>query len=92
MFHSSGGLETLFDDKKTLSTSPPAEVTTLGELIPWIKQTLIRHKHDMFATGDTVRPGVLVLVNDVDWELENTVKYALCDGDRIAFISTLHGG
>lgn len=46
----------------------------------------------MFVTGDSIRPGILVLVNDVDWELENTVKYELCDKDRIAFISTLHGG
>ena len=38
------------------------------------------------------RPGILVLVNDVDWELEGKLKYELEDGDTISFISTLHGG
>lgn len=38
------------------------------------------------------RPGILVLVNDTDWELEGEGDYALRDGDEIVFISTLHGG
>ena len=40
----------------------------------------------------TRRPGILVLVNDTDWELEGEGEYALQDGDEIVFISTLHGG
>lgn len=38
------------------------------------------------------RPGILVLINDTDWELEGEGDYALKDGDEIVFISTLHGG
>jgi molybdopterin converting factor small subunit len=38
------------------------------------------------------RPGILVLINDVDWELEGEWEYQIADGDRITFISTLHGG
>ena len=38
------------------------------------------------------RPGILVLVNDADWELEGEGEYQLKDGDEIVFISTLHGG
>ena len=38
------------------------------------------------------RPGILVLVNDTDWELEGELDYRLEDGDEIVFISTLHGG
>jgi molybdopterin converting factor small subunit len=38
------------------------------------------------------RPGILVLVNDADWELEGEGDYELKDGDEIVFISTLHGG
>ena len=38
------------------------------------------------------RPGILVLVNDTDWELEGEGEYQLKDGDEIVFISTLHGG
>ena len=38
------------------------------------------------------RPGILVLINDADWELEGEDKYELQDGDQILFVSTLHGG
>ena len=38
------------------------------------------------------RPGILVLINDVDWELEGEDKYELVDGDNVLFVSTLHGG
>lgn len=38
------------------------------------------------------RPGILVLINDTDWELEGEGEYFLQDGDEIVFISTLHGG
>ncbi len=38
------------------------------------------------------RPGILVLVDDVDWELLDQDKYILNENDSIAFISTLHGG
>lgn len=38
------------------------------------------------------RPGILVLVNDTDWELEGEGDYVLQEGDEIVFISTLHGG
>jgi ubiquitin related modifier 1 len=38
------------------------------------------------------RPGILVLINDTDWELEGEGDYQLKDGDEIVFISTLHGG
>ena len=39
-----------------------------------------------------VRPGVLVLINDCDWELEGGLDAELADGDVVSFISTLHGG
>ncbi|KAG9308290.1 ubiquitin-related modifier 1 [Chiua virens] len=38
------------------------------------------------------RPGILVLINDTDWELEGEGGYELKSGDEIVFISTLHGG
>jgi hypothetical protein len=38
------------------------------------------------------RPGILVLVNNTDWELEGEGEYKLKDRDQIVFISTLHGG
>lgn len=38
------------------------------------------------------RPGILVLINDADWELEGEENYELQPGDNIVFVSTLHGG
>ena len=38
------------------------------------------------------RPGILVLINETDWELEGKQDYVLQDKDTISFISTLHGG
>lgn len=38
------------------------------------------------------RPGILVLINDADWELEGEEAYEIKSGDNILFVSTLHGG
>lgn len=38
------------------------------------------------------RPGILVLINDADWELEGEEEYELQPRDNIVFVSTLHGG
>ena len=38
------------------------------------------------------RSGILVLINEVDWELEGEYQYNIIEGDTISFISTLHGG
>ena len=46
----------------------------------------------MFLKEGTVRPGILVLINDADWELMGQLEYELEQGDTILFISTLHGG
>lgn len=42
--------------------------------------------------GDDRRPGILVLINDADWELEGEDKYEIEEGDNVLFVSTLHGG
>lgn len=45
-----------------------------------------------FITDDgSVRPGILVMINEVDSELEEP-DAVLKNGDNITFISTLHGG
>ena len=38
------------------------------------------------------RPGILVLINQTDWELLGETEYEIGDGDTVTFISTLHGG
>ncbi|EIN14473.1 ubiquitin-like modifier 1 [Punctularia strigosozonata HHB-11173 SS5] len=61
-------------------------------LIHWLKEHLLKERSELFEEGGTVRPGILVLVNDTDWELEGEGDYELKDNDEIVFISTLHGG
>ena len=46
----------------------------------------------VLTTDTTSRPGILVLINDADWELEGELDYELKDRDEVVFISTLHGG
>jgi ubiquitin related modifier 1 len=65
---------------------------TLESLIEELKRNHLKEKEEMFVQGSSVRPGIIVLVNDTDWELLETVRYPLAAGDSVAFISTLHGG
>ncbi|RIA89019.1 ubiquitin-related modifier 1 [Glomus cerebriforme] len=93
----SGGVELLFDNIKqksieiSSSINPP-NPTTMKDLILWMKDNLLKERPELFMSGDTVRPGILVLINDSDWELEGELEYEIEDGDDIVFISTLHGG
>ncbi|KZV79180.1 ubiquitin-related modifier 1 [Exidia glandulosa HHB12029] len=91
-----GGLELLFDNKKKYTVSLPRTMddapTNLTHLILWLKDNLLKERPELFIEERTVRPGILVLVNETDWELEGEGDYQLKDGDEIIFISTLHGG
>jgi ubiquitin related modifier 1 len=65
---------------------------TLERLIDELRRKHLKEKEEMFVQGRSVRPGIIVLVNDTDWELLETTRYKLENGDSVAFISTLHGG
>ncbi|KAJ3678647.1 hypothetical protein LUZ60_002450 [Juncus effusus] len=65
---------------------------TMLELLQWVKTNLIKERPEMFLKGDSVRPGVLVLINDCDWELCGNLDAELEEKDVVVFISTLHGG
>ncbi|XP_015586266.1 ubiquitin-related modifier 1 isoform X2 [Cephus cinctus] len=88
-----GGAELLFDKQKRHVVNLPADREwTLKLLLFWIRDNLLKERPELFLQGDTVRPGILVLVNDADWELLGQGEYRLQKGDTILFISTLHGG
>ena len=98
-----GGAELLFDGARSIAVAWPPEppaatttttttTTTLGALLVWLRDHRCKERPELFMAGDSVRPGILVLINDVDWELEGETAYQLQDGDVIVFISTLHGG
>nr|GMD38100.1 ubiquitin-related modifier 1 homolog 2 [Ipomoea batatas] len=91
-----GGLELLCNSVKThnVSVEPQdgEQKLTMKYLLSWVRTNLIKERPEMFMKGDTVRPGVLVLVNDTDWELSGQLDTVLEEKDVIVFISTLHGG
>lgn len=90
----SGGLEALFDKRKKLQLAfDGIDKLSIRDLVTHLKDNIITSNAELFSTGDVVvRPGVLVLINDVDWEVGNGADSILHDGDRVTFISTLHGG
>ncbi|XP_064379757.1 ubiquitin-related modifier 1 isoform X2 [Dromaius novaehollandiae] len=72
--------------------SPGGAAGDIRNLLQWIKQNLLKERPELFMQGDSVRPGILVLINDADWELMGELDYKLQDQDNVLFISTLHGG
>jgi len=92
----SGGAELLFNKIKKHDVQLPdqcvSEPWTLRSLISWIKDNLLQERPELFVLGESVRPGILVLVNNTDWELLGELDYPIQDGDNVIFISTLHGG
>jgi molybdopterin converting factor small subunit len=65
----------------------------MADLLGWIKDALIKERPELLIQNDNdVRPGILVLINDTDWELLDKTDYILEAKDNITFISTLHGG
>ncbi|EME86136.1 uncharacterized protein MYCFIDRAFT_133060, partial [Pseudocercospora fijiensis CIRAD86] len=96
--HFSGGLELLFSNQRKHRVSISArdakgQPSSVAFLIAWLCDNLMKDpRKDMFVLDDSVRPGILVLINDADWELEGEDKYELQPGDNIVFVSTLHGG
>ncbi|XP_061727468.1 ubiquitin-related modifier 1 homolog [Cydia pomonella] len=97
-----GGAELLFDKIKKREVELPAvkkyfpdcqrDTWTIKELLVWLKDNLLRERPELFLQGDSVRPGILVLINDADWELSGELNYEIQQNDSIMFISTLHGG
>ncbi|KAH6840838.1 ubiquitin-related modifier 1 [Chaetomium sp. MPI-CAGE-AT-0009] len=94
----SGGLEMLFDNQRRHSVSLPA-VDTSGKpaniafLIQYLCKNLMKDpRAELFVLDDHIRPGILVLINDADWELEGEEAYEIQPHDNILFVSTLHGG
>lgn len=85
----------MFEGKKRIDLELAQEdgkQWTMDRLIDELKRKHLKEKEEMFVQGTSVRPGIIVLVNDTDWELLETTKYVIETGDSVAFISTLHGG
>ncbi|KAH6892231.1 ubiquitin-like modifier 1 [Thelonectria olida] len=94
----SGGLEMLFSNQRSHAISLPAvdgdgSPTTIANLIGHLCENVMDDsRQDLFILDSHLRPGILVLINDADWELEGEEAYEVQSGDSILFVSTLHGG
>ncbi|SLM35763.1 ubiquitin-like modifier 1 [Lasallia pustulata] len=94
----SGGLELLFSNQRKHQISLPTkdedgQTANVAFLVQYLCQHLMKDRRkELFVMGGTVRPGILVLINDADWELEGENSYELQNGDNVLFVSTLHGG
>ncbi|KAI0167145.1 ubiquitin related modifier 1 [Hypoxylon sp. FL1284] len=93
-----GGLEMLFSDQRRHSLSIPAankqgKPPTIADLIEHLcNHTMKDTRKELFVLDHHLRPGILVLINDADWELEGEEAYEIQADDNILFVSTLHGG
>ncbi|KAI5803150.1 hypothetical protein EDC01DRAFT_646019 [Geopyxis carbonaria] len=96
----SGGLELLFANQRAYKnikvpsidpdTNQPTNVNWLVHHL--VSNLMVDKRKELFVVDGSVRPGILVLINEADWELEGEEKYVLQDKDTILFVSTLHGG
>lgn len=91
-----GGLELLFGSTKSHSVDIPLssdlDKLKMEHLLVWVRDNLLRERPELFMKDKSVRPGVLVLINDCDWELCERLNATLENNDTVVFISTLHGG
>ncbi|GME48185.1 Beta-grasp fold ferredoxin-type [Neofusicoccum parvum] len=93
-----GGLEMLFSNQRKHEIALPAkdesgQPATIAFLVRYLcKNTMRDHRKELFVLDDAVRPGILVLINEADWELEGEDQYEVQKSDSILFVSTLHGG
>ncbi|XP_077248623.1 ubiquitin-related modifier 1 homolog 2-like isoform X1 [Tasmannia lanceolata] len=69
-----GGLELLCQSVKInhvdVDVKDGEKKLPMRDLLTWVRTNLITERPEMFMKGDTVRPGIRVLINESDWELE----------------------
>jgi len=94
-----GGLELMFSNKATHDINLPSKIpgttqaANVRYLLKYLCDELMRDaRKELFVLDESIRPGVLVLINDTDWELEGEDEYVIQPKDTILFVSTLHGG
>lgn len=89
-----GGAETHAHGEKfiQLSFNEQSEVT-VGDILKKIRdENMLLDVDNLIESNESVKAGVLVLINDADWDLFDGPNYIVGRKDRITFISTLHGG
>ena len=69
-----GGSEYLFGNQTKFDLQLP-EGSTIQHLLDYMRKNLLQEREELFYLENTVRPGVLVLVNDTDWEVLGNEEY-----------------
>lgn len=89
-----GGLDVISRGVREHKVTLPHDTATMKDVIDHVAATVIANEKDIpvFLEDGTVRAGILVLINDTDWELEGMEEYVVEAGDVFTFTSTLHGG
>lgn len=85
-----GGSELLFETK-ALDVEVP-EDCNISKLISVLCDSHIKRDKHLFSIDGKARPGILVLVNEVDFEVIGKYDYIVKPSDTVLFVSTLHGG
>ena len=86
-----GGLELLFDKKKDFEIEINKNQCIIKDVIISMLNK-IKGNSNLFASQDgIIKPGIIVLYNDADWEIYEKEETKVEDKDTISFISTLHG-
>lgn len=90
-----GGLEGLVSgNKKRIAIEFSDSRIRCTDLIQRIGEEWIVERKELFYNPVSLqlKPGILVLINDCDWELQLGSDTLLQDNDVVSLISTLHGG
>ena len=90
------GIEESFGNQKHHEIDLPSESgeITITDLFDFMRDKMLQGDPSKFFDEDDncVRPGILVLINGVDWEISGRMESVLKEKDSVLFISTLHGG
>jgi len=66
-----GGLDICFENHKEIEIELECETIKMGLLIEHLVTKCNPKKIEFFVINKSLRPGILVLINDADWELED---------------------
>jgi ubiquitin related modifier 1 len=77
----SGGAEILVGNKREHLVQLPQHEGdwTVEKLLSWLRESLLKDsdRPELLVSNGTVRPGILVLINDTDWEILDGVRFIL---------------
>ncbi|PIO65093.1 hypothetical protein TELCIR_13252 [Teladorsagia circumcincta] len=70
----------LISDHGKVSLPTSEDFVTVGDVVSYVNDVMLKDcdRRELLIDDGKIRPGVLVLVNDCDWELVGCVCFMLC--------------